>query len=367
MSSQCADSAHAAEGIQPKKTRQRVSRFIERSAQAPKAQTSAFSLFSGWSAAPTSGPNIYAIQHLDAQHIAVGYADGSIKTFDMSSGSFVETWQFQPFHRGAVTALTVAPPSIFSQNPVLISGGRDGVVVTWNTADGTALEHVDCHGGAICDISYDASGMPRRLAVATQADDRCSGMMAGTAQIIKMQGLYKQEYMLSGEDDGGANAASFSPQGTVVATTDVEDNIILYDPQTGKTTDTLSDAAASTLSWADENTLYAGAAVSGEGITSTLGAYRRASATDKFALTPFNTIVPIMVARTLRQRRLCTTVGYVDQNKSTIALWDVNGNCKKTVPVSGFVGGAFSCSPDEMSAVIAVGQQTLQAISLQCD
>lgn len=95
------------------------------------------------------------LRALDVAHdggcIAVGCGDGPIRVLE--SGLLNETSTFEG-HEGGTTALAFHPAK-----PVLLSGGKDGMLRAWPVKDGAAeLIALPAHRGAIYSIAFNDAG-----------------------------------------------------------------------------------------------------------------------------------------------------------------------------------------------------------------
>ncbi|XP_050431999.1 WD repeat-containing protein 3 [Adelges cooleyi] len=82
----------------------------------------------------------------NGKHISAGYSDGIVKTFDLTTGELVGTFQG---HRSAITALNYD-----SDGHMLASGSKDTEAVVWDVIAEKGLHRLCGHKGVVTDIKF---------------------------------------------------------------------------------------------------------------------------------------------------------------------------------------------------------------------
>lgn len=208
-----------------------------------------------------------ALAIVSKKRIVAGYADSSVKTWDLSSANVLKT--FAP-HKGAITSV-VAP----DKDDVIVSSSVDKTVKIWNAKDFSVARTIDCEGlGGV--TSAAVSPDSKLIAIATsdmsvkiwEAESGkeigiVSGL-SGPAQSLDISGdgkllaiacgdgavklfelpACKELRVLSGHTSP-VNSVTFSGDNKLILTGSSDKTVRVWDASTGETIKTLSGHGAS--------------------------------------------------------------------------------------------------------------------------
>jgi WD40 repeat protein/tRNA A-37 threonylcarbamoyl transferase component Bud32 len=164
----------------------------------------------------------------DGRHLATGGADGTLRVHEATTGQEV----FLLRAHAPVRVAAQAPDQVHhlqgtsalaysSDGRQLASGGADGTIKTWEASTGKLLGTIRAHGNAVTGVAFSPDG---RLLASSSWDRSAKVWEAATGQLL---------HTLSGHDREASRVA-FSPDGQLLASSSWDQTIRLWDPATGK-------------------------------------------------------------------------------------------------------------------------------------
>jgi len=150
----------------------------------------------------------------DAQTLATGSWDGTIKLWEVERGALLWTgWQTE-----GIESVAFGP-----HGHMLASGGNDAVVQLWDATSGTNVQTLACQGGAVYSVAWSPDG--RLLA---------SGCSNGDIGLWEMQGTQPATCVktLTGHTNW-VEGLAFAPDGTQLISASVDRTVKLWEVTSG--------------------------------------------------------------------------------------------------------------------------------------
>ncbi len=131
--------------------------------------------------------------------------------------------QFDIVHKNQIISIDISKDS-----SILISGGKDSLVVIWNLLNGGVLKILDYHKGIVTSVKISPD---KRLIASGSTDNKVIIYDLIDEKIV---------YTFSDHKDD-ITAVDFSPNNSIIASSGADNNINLYDLENGKLITTLTE------------------------------------------------------------------------------------------------------------------------------
>ncbi|MDX2443917.1 MAG: WD40 repeat domain-containing protein [Bacteroidales bacterium] len=162
---------------------------------------------------PTESENIYDICFTQSGEVLAIADNSSVRAFAVSSKELI--WEFENGHTDHIMSLDISPDST-----LMVTGGRDSLVVIWDFINRQKLDLLTFHQGLVNSVVFS----PDRSSLASGGSDK---------KVIIYDFLEKKIHFELTPGDGEISSVAFSPDGALLACSGENRIISIYDMQTG--------------------------------------------------------------------------------------------------------------------------------------
>jgi WD40 repeat protein len=163
--------------------------------------------------------------HPAGTHVVTAGSDGEARVWNVASG---ETLFRLDGHEDGLTSVSYDPSGAF-----LLTAGRDGRAIVWSAADGARLAVLDPHPGAVRHAEFSPGG--DRVVTTYEDKEIADGTVISADGAARVWAWRDAELLteLTLDDRNRVMTATFSPDGTMVATAGRFGTAQIRDGETG--------------------------------------------------------------------------------------------------------------------------------------